>query len=346
MNTGSTAEDNVSSRIMTFRGCNSERFRIKLFTPRPGEECAITLQDIVESEVDEFEGLRLDVQHPGLRAIELPCSHVFAANALAVYWLVDVMRCPLCREGIDTCLAISNLPPCWQTVATAYVARRRQQDKVDSVMDALGADLHGATDASRLVRHHVLQLCMQITLVGEDDNQTQTLSLSFTPNPHIAGTAMVMHVSRACLRQVSHAINVSGARAVYMVVLMRNLLDVLHDTPEPSQDSIVLAESGMMILPSVFCEHDEIAEVLQSQTNRVFHEVKVEQSARARPPHGNSESDTSEVIPGSNFSIQWFKHATHATLNTVENISFTVPMQHIAQVANSNVVEQVEASTP
>jgi hypothetical protein len=108
----------------------------------------------------------------------------------------------------------------------------------------------------------------------------------------------------------------------------------------------VLAESGMMILPGVFCEHGEIAEMLQSRPDRTFHEVKVEQSARARLHHDDAESDTSEIIPDSQFSIQWFEHAKHPALSTVADISFRVPVHHIAQVASSNLAEQADTPAP
>ena len=58
---------------------------------------------------DDVEGARNFTQlnlHAGAKTVHLPCAHVFSPCTLAFHFLVQDMRCPICRVGCKTCMTL------------------------------------------------------------------------------------------------------------------------------------------------------------------------------------------------------------------------------------------------
>ena len=50
------------------------------------------------------------VQVASANTVHLPCGHVFHACSLALHFLVQDMRCPICRVGHETCMSLDCIP--------------------------------------------------------------------------------------------------------------------------------------------------------------------------------------------------------------------------------------------
>jgi len=88
---------------------------------------------------------------------ELPCRHSFHVSVLALHFLVNDMRCPLCREGPGGAMHMSSIP--LDVRAAVQLRLQRVQERslppddgvveVEVVID--GRDLRGLEESLRLV---------------------------------------------------------------------------------------------------------------------------------------------------------------------------------------------------
>jgi len=316
----------TAPRIVTFRGRGGERVRVQLRVPDAGAECAITLDAIATSEVDGFEGLRIDEQRPALQAAQLPCGHEFAANALAVYWLTDAMRCPLCRKGVDAQLALASFPPRWHNKLGAHVERRERDNEVELALQAYG---------SGFVQHHVLNLDMVVAVLDAQSRQVEEQHVMFNPTPQAVAGVLQLRVSRACVRRLSLAVERNNATSVRMTVYMRTL------TPHTRSQPVLVADSGNVTLPRVVWEQHQTQ--LQPAAAEGLTEVSVVQQV------GTERADRSGTEPAAEerscaFTLRWVTHSSIASLRTVAGVGFDIPVEHVVMLAGDSVADALQAA--
>ena len=68
------------------------------------------------------------VQYVDANTAHLPCGHVFSPSALALHFLVQDMRCPVCRAGSTTRMSISSVP---LSIRHIYAKKVQEISKTD-----------------------------------------------------------------------------------------------------------------------------------------------------------------------------------------------------------------------
>lgn len=73
------------------------------------EDCAILQEKIFECEPDDLPRV-WDVNGEQYNYIQLECQHKFHASSIALHFLTNSMRCPVCREGCDNAMKLTSIP--------------------------------------------------------------------------------------------------------------------------------------------------------------------------------------------------------------------------------------------
>ena len=85
--------------------------KCKLFKTDKNEHvCAIMHEATCSATVDNLPALWPMTDECGANTVQLECSHVFYAPALAFHFLVQDMRCPVCRCGSNEQMQLANVP--------------------------------------------------------------------------------------------------------------------------------------------------------------------------------------------------------------------------------------------
>jgi hypothetical protein len=276
---------------------------VVLHVPDDTTECPISLEPIATAEVDLFVGLLLEPSLPHHRAITLPCKHCFAAAPLAIYWLNDAMRCPLCRAGIDGLLAVHNFPLDWRQRVACHKRRRKMIDTAEATIDN-----HEGNLFSRRA-----MLCFMVVTVLLPGGNSTVVPVTFHAHPSYGDERLRLVVSRAHLRQLSSIITRGHAYAVNLSICVENLVG------DERQECVCVAESGIILLPtcdnmmsSTAAEVHIVQRARRSVESSMFERASAPLSPRAgegqrsssQPPPtrvASSHMDTSTLPPTAHF---------------------------------------------
>lgn len=233
------ATKDVSYHLFSVSG---EILETRLKIPLEGSECPIALEPISSVEVQGFEELLLIPTLPLHREILLPCQHSFAANILLSYWIVDPMRCPLCRAGFEDRLAIDSLPVSWHKQAVAHKRRRRHIDATEAMLEA---QRDNSTESREMLCFMVVSLCAP-------GGRVIVVPISFQSPPRFHGEQLHLAVGRSQVRQIASLIARENVFAISLSVCLQveNNDSDSSSTEEESINYVSIAESGVMLLPS------------------------------------------------------------------------------------------------
>lgn len=77
--------------------------------------------------------------------LTLPCGHHFNPSAIALHFLLADMRCPVCRQGSDERMHLSELPKALQQVfkrkIVGMVARSEEEDNLTNLLESISVNL-------------------------------------------------------------------------------------------------------------------------------------------------------------------------------------------------------------
>jgi hypothetical protein len=104
---------------------------------KPGETCGIFHLDIPDVDVDGLGSAWLEDK--SYNTAELPCGHVFATAALALHFVGNDMRCPVCRRGPADCAQISSMAAAMQP---ALLSRKLDMHAAAAAEDSLELDVN------------------------------------------------------------------------------------------------------------------------------------------------------------------------------------------------------------
>jgi len=104
---------------------------------RPRGPCAIFQEESAELTSDDLHGLPV-LWDEACACAELACGHTFHVSAIALHFLANDMRCPVCRQGHASRMLLESLPP---------EARGVFRERAGAIADGEAADSAGASDA-------------------------------------------------------------------------------------------------------------------------------------------------------------------------------------------------------
>ena len=109
--------------MQTLHGLDNRHTVICRFSMSSNDECGIMQEPTHLVEIEDLPsgwplkpGSSADVEagstvtEVDANTVHLPCGHVFSPSALALHFLVQDMRCPICRAGPSTRMSISSIP--------------------------------------------------------------------------------------------------------------------------------------------------------------------------------------------------------------------------------------------
>lgn len=110
----------------TIHSLAKKSMRIRLEQPNDTEECPLTLSPMIEDYLDFLDSdSAVILGFKNFKKITLKCGHSFGALNILYYFARNEMRCPCCRAGCTSRMAISSLPKHF---------RAQFQDKIDTVL--------------------------------------------------------------------------------------------------------------------------------------------------------------------------------------------------------------------
>jgi len=130
----------------------------KLSAPNPDEICGMTQEPISTYNLEFTEGVTIIPDHPEMVKITLPCSHSFAAVACLYHFCRNQMRCPLCRQGVDTRMDLLSIPEHMQPSFIMQLNKATMEDRMaeeqENYQDAVTIMLEGIQDNSAVFTQH------------------------------------------------------------------------------------------------------------------------------------------------------------------------------------------------
>jgi hypothetical protein len=126
-----------------------EPARVLLRPARPAEPCGMFHVHITDVTID---GLDTDAS-----AAELACGHVFHAPALALHFLTNNMRCPVCRRGPADKAQISSFAPALQPDLTRLALAMHAREVAERAQETFGVDV----SVEALLRDCLFEVYMQ-----------------------------------------------------------------------------------------------------------------------------------------------------------------------------------------
>jgi hypothetical protein len=104
-----------------------------------------------------IDGLATDAIPADATAAELVCGHVFHAPALALHFLTNNMRCPVCRRGHADKAQISSFAPALQPDLTRLALAMHAREVAERAQETFGVDV----SVEALLRDCLFEVHMQ-----------------------------------------------------------------------------------------------------------------------------------------------------------------------------------------
>jgi hypothetical protein len=276
--------------------CGPQILTVQIKIPSKSEECTICMDKIHLCEVPGFEGLLIDSSKPMHKAIQLVCGHSFAANALIVHWLTSPMRCPLCRDGVECRLSISNLPEEWQKSAGEYITKYKAD------IDAADMEVARTYSADWLEDNcvHVSMVVILITSSGIGHR----IPIHFSQSVDMVSGDLMLKVHRADVRMIAKFL--SSGMCYAWTLSTRAYVNEMGQNGEmvsmTNGGGMEIANSGCMMLP---CAYPGTAVGVVNVT------------------HSGLNVMYSDMASNSSFNLCWFK-LNHPMLDTLTQIQFQI----------------------
>jgi hypothetical protein len=311
--------DNASERAVAY----NRTVALRLRQPDVCAICPISLDTISSSEVCGFEGFILDETRPTFTEAVLACGHSFSTCYLVVSWLTSPMRCPLCRAGIDQALEIDSIPCKWKQSAEAHVARFRQDEENQRMIELEGMQSEEVVNAIFALHIH---MCVYITL---PDATVQAMVVDFVNvNPITAENLdgiIQLHVPRAQIRAMSRLVVRNNAVSMNLVVFAR------HIGRSSSIQFGEITQSGPLHVPvSQTVRGSELTpSEFYAQTAVPVRDVVVVQRSDIHITGIDGVSTESTTLHHATFSMNWQVYPSRL-LNTLLDISFCVKLRDLA----------------
>lgn len=119
-------------------------------TEDSNEECCILHEKIQECEVDGL-ATTWNINSENFNCLQLECQHKFHVSCIAIHFLTNSMRCPVCREGCDSQMSLTSLP---ESVRASF--EKKMMSIPSPQQDEIGRTIHVHLDESAINRDWIL----------------------------------------------------------------------------------------------------------------------------------------------------------------------------------------------
>jgi hypothetical protein len=194
-------------------------YKVRLSVPSPEEECPLTLDPMLTSDVEFLPGVAFLRKFPNLKKMTLPCGHSFGAMPLFYHMCKNNLMCPCCRQGEEGAIYSETIP---------IHFRKEVLDRIQAL---------SAKDQEEEEREQMEQILAIESYSGSFEDMANrgnlSISLEFANNPG-SGPPSAIFVFHILLTPWGGGNSVFRPTASQMLILpqLRNLSDTVAITAQ------------------------------------------------------------------------------------------------------------------